>query len=454
MVLTLCLQMEKNYRADGLSNDQINGHLVLSEIACQFILQCKMNPYKAIYEQIFDEAAFLWESRSAAVEQPDNNAETLHELELSIDTHLDGLMASIEDTWETSLEALNSSEPGAVFTAAVLAFRSHDVKKIQVVIEAGLANEEAEKGLISAMGWLPGRLVHGWIEKFLSSKELGHKFLAIASCSVRRENPGEALTRILDRGDCKQHEKLYCRALRLIGELRRQDLMPYLNEAMGADHIDICFWSNWSAILLGNRSAVENLKPYVFKNGNHQQKAIGIAFRVLPIDQARQWIAELGKDNEQARSVIKATGVLGDPHAVNWLISKMQQPAASRLAAESFTAITGIDLESNTLALQDPPPIEQAADDADDDDISHDKDENLPWPDVAKVKQIWMNHGRNFIAGQRYFMGRTISPELLNEKLLNGNQRQRHAAAMELALIDSGLPLLNTRARVIDKLSI
>ncbi|MCP3852354.1 MAG: hypothetical protein GY694_19285, partial [Gammaproteobacteria bacterium] len=72
----------------------------------------------------------------------------------------------------------------------------------------------------------------------------------------------------------------------------------------------------------------------------------------------------------------------------------------------------------------------------------------LPWPDVDKVKTIWVNHGRNFIAGKRYFMGREITVDLLKAKLVNGNQRQRHAAAMELALIDSNMPLQNTRARV------
>jgi len=406
-----------------------------------------MNSYKAIHEQIFDEAAFLWESRSVAVEQPDNDAESLHELEIRIDTHLDGLMASIENAWEICLEALKNGEPGETFTAAILAFRSHDVKKIQIVIEAGLANEEAEKGLISALGWLPGKLVHNWIEKFLGSKDLNHKYLAVATCSVRRENPGEFLNRILAREDCKSHKKLYGRTLRLIGEIRRLDLMPYLNEAMESDNSDICFWSNWSAILLGNRSAVENLKTYVFSDGIHQQKAIGIAFRALPVEQARKWIAELGKAADQSRAVIKATGILADPHAVNWLISKMDQPAVSRLAGESFCNITGIDLERNQLSIEDHEPEEMHP--GNDEDISLDEDENLAWPDVDKVKAIWMAHGCNFIAGQRYFMGQNISAELLKNKLQNACQRQRHAAAMELALIDSGTPLINTRAKVI-----
>ncbi|MFT5657582.1 MAG: hypothetical protein ACI9KN_000855, partial [Gammaproteobacteria bacterium] len=337
-----------------------------------------------------------------------------------------------------------------VFTAALIAFRSHDVNKIQLAIEAGLVNDQSKKGLISALGWLPEKLVNGWIEKFLSSKDLNHKYLAISACSVRRENPGEALARILSRDDCQAHVKLYSRALRLIGEIRRQDLMPYVNKGMQSSHPDVCFWANWSAILLGNHSAVENLKSYVFNDGVHQQKAIDLAFRVLPIEQARRWIAELGKDADQSRAVIKATGVLGDPHAVNWLISKMDQPVASRLAAEAFSYITGIDLENQNLSRDASELlVQQPNDDPEDDDINLDEDENLPWPDTEKIKKIWMNHGRNFIAGQRYFSGRSISSDLLMDKLTNSHQRQRHAAALELALVDSNLPLPNTRAKVI-----
>ena len=191
-----------------------------------------MDAYKDIYEQYVDEASFLWILRSIAVEQPHYNINRLHELEQRIEAQLDGLMTSVEEAWELCLDALDVGEPGEVFTASVVAFRSHDVKKIQIAIEAGLSSDEASEGLVSALGWLPTKLVSSWIEKFFTSKDLAHKYLAVAACSVRRENPGEALTRILSRDDCKQFDKLYSRSLRLIGETRRQDLMPVLEQAM------------------------------------------------------------------------------------------------------------------------------------------------------------------------------------------------------------------------------
>ena len=405
--------------------------------------------YRDIFEQYVEQASFLWILRSIAVNQPHYTCTELAALERRIDAQLDALMTSIDQAWEFCLEALEMGEPGEVFTAAAIAFKSHDAKKIQKALEVGLDAEDTFKGLVSVMGWLPDKLIHPWINKFLSSKDLDHKYLAIAAYSVRRENPGENLNRILHRDDCKAHEKLYARALRLIGELRRQDLMPVLIESAGTDNENLQFWSNWSAILLGNRAAAEQLQPFICKNGPHQLNAIDIVFRVLPVDQARSWISRLVDDKQQIRAAVRATGVLGDPHAISWLIGKMQQAPIARLCAEAFCLITGIDLEQQQLTLENPPDVAlHPSDDADDDDVSLDEDENLPWPDADKISKLWINQGQKFVSGQRYFMGQAIQSEFLKHRLASAYQRQRHAAALELALSDSTMPLQNTRARL------
>jgi uncharacterized protein (TIGR02270 family) len=410
--------------------------------------------FKEIFEQYVDNASFLWVLRSIAVNQPHYYPADIQELEQRINAQLDGLMTSIDAAWPLCSEALELAEPGEVFTAAVVAFRSHDMNKIQQVVEVGLSSEIAVKGLISALGWLPGKLVHSWIKKFFISKDLNHKYLAIAACSVRRENPEEYLTRILERDDCKEHLALYSRSLRLIGELRRLDLMPFLEAALNSEDDNIRFWAIWSSILLGKRDIIKGLEPYVFNPGPYQTLAINMAFRVLPLDQARVWISTLAKGDGQTRNVIKATGVLGDPHAVNWLISKMQDESVSRLAGEVFCLITGIDLEQYQLI--DVSKSEQGGQDVDeieDEAIELDEDENLPYPDYEKVKKLWMNHGRNFIAGQRYIFGKPLSSEHIKSRLFAASQRQLQASAMELSLIDSNIPMLNYKARVKGKYS-
>ncbi|MCP3675838.1 MAG: TIGR02270 family protein [Gammaproteobacteria bacterium] len=404
--------------------------------------------YAHIYEQYLTDASFLWVLRTIGVNQPHYTQDDIVDLEQRIETNLDGLMTSLELSWDVCLEALDVGQAGEVFTVAVVAFRSRDMEKIKVAVSAGLANDESTKGLISALAWLPDKLVHSWIQKFLHSKQLEHKYLAVAACSTRRENPGEILISMLKREDCVADKKLYARILRLIGELKLFDLRWALDEAYDDDDPAVKFWVNWSTLMLGDKSAVSQIKPFVDASGQLQAMAVKTAFRVLPVEIGRDWISQLAADPEQGRTVIEATGVLGDPVAVPWLIEKMRKVDTARLAAEAFSMITGIDLERYKLVIEAPEDITIIPNDnPDDESVNMDADENLVFPDVDKVAYTWQKHGSNYASGQRYFMGAVIDPILLQEKLTKGLQRQRHAAALELALLNPQMPLTNTKAR-------
>lgn len=393
------------------------------------------------------DTAFLWSLRSIAVEQPNYSTADLAELEVRIDDQLDFLMSAPDIGWTACEAALSLQQPGETFAAAVIALRSHDVEKIKIAVQNGLSQPNTFPGLASALGWLPAELARPWVERFLKGKDMNHKHLGVAACSLRRENPGEILNDILSREDCRAHSLLHARALRLVGELRRQDLMPMLQKNLGNADATAAFWANWSGILLGQHALVTNLQPITLTPGPFQARAIQLAFRALPVKQGREWISALAKNSVNARAVISATGVLGDPHAVNWLISKMPDPALARLAGEAFTLITGIELDKHGLTLTAKPPLAIPNNDPKDSFVGLDEDEHLPWPDAEKIAALWRNHGQHFLVGRRYLLGKPISPDWLKQILVQGYQRQRHAAALELALIDSQSRLVNTRAR-------
>lgn len=406
------------------------------------------NAFRDVYEQYITDASFLWVLRSIGIHQPNYSIDDIVDVEKRIEANLDGLMTSLDLSWELCLEALAIGQAGEIFTVTVIAFRSRDVEKIKIAISEGLQSEETFKGLVSAIAWLPDKLVHDWINKFLSSKNLEHKLLAIAACSARREHPGEVLANLLRRDDCLAHKKLRARALRLIGELKLHDYRWALDAAYADDDPEVKFWVNWSTIMLGDPTAVHQLEAYLIEPGYFQKKAINIAFRVLPIEQARAWISRLSGDPEQVRTVIEAVGILGDPHAIPWLIEKMRKMETAKLAAESFTFITGIDLDKYELSIEAPDEITVLPnDDPQDDDVSLDEDENLPFPDVDKVASTWQKHGSKYQAGRRYFMGAEVSESSLQNKISHCLQRQRRAAMLELALINPQSPLINIAKR-------
>ena len=407
------------------------------------------NAYLDIYNRYVGEASFLWLMRSIAVNQPHYNVADVKALEERIQVQLDGLMTSIDIAWEVCEKSLEQNGPGEVFTAAIIAFKSHDSVKIQKIVDAGLVSDAAFAGLVSALAWLPSKISHPWTQKFLISKDLNHKYLAISQCSVRRENPGEYLLKFLQREDCLKHEKLYISCLKIMGELKRHDLVSELNKAINSENEKIAFWANWSAILLGNKLLVNKMELYIFKPSSFQNKALNLAFRVLSINDARNWITRLSSDTKNLRLVIKATGILGDPHAVEWLILKMREAKHARLAAESFTMITGIDLVQHGLTQAPPDNYEPLpSENTNDGSAEMDEDENLPWPNAALIGSSWKSLSGQLIKGQRYFLGKEINAGNLSMHIQYAYQRQRHNAAMELALSDVSKILQNTCAKV------
>ncbi len=407
-----------------------------------------LSAFQDIFSQYINEAAFLWLLRSIAINEPHNDNLDIIMLDKRIDEQVNGLMSSMDIGWQACLDALELEEPGEIFVAMIIAMRSHDSVKIRQVVDKGFNSDNTLSGLISAMAWLPSDITKPWIERFINGKDFRHKYLGIASCSVCRIDPGSALVSILKREDCIQDIRLYCRAIRLVGELRRQDCMPLIEVALHNSNEQIQFWVSWSMVLLGKSKSVDHLKSYLFKANNFQNRALQLVFRVLNIDDARNWISDLSKDENKIRTVIKCLGVLGDPHAINWLILKMKEPLYAKLAAESFYCITGIDLTKANLSMPMPddyPIIPN--DDLDDQFVGMDEDENLPYPNVEKIALTWQKYGNKFVIGKRYFMGSLITTENLNKTLNSGMQRYRHAAALELALSDNAQPLMNTKSR-------
>jgi SMI1 / KNR4 family (SUKH-1) len=131
------------------------------------------------------------------------------------------------------------------------------------------------------------------------------------------------------------------------------------------------------------------------------------------------------------------------------LIDLMDIPTIARVAGEAFSMITGVDLSDEHLSGEKPEGFEAGpTEDPEDENVAMDPDENLPWPVAALVAKWWNKHRAQFQTGRRYLKGKEITVQSLRELLLSGNQPERAAAALELALKEPTQPLLEVRARV------
>jgi uncharacterized protein (TIGR02270 family) len=392
---------------------------------------------------------------------PHGRLHSLQRLDNRIAAHLDGIAVAGDFGLKLCTEALETPGAGAVFTLAVRALELKDAALLQRLFAIVATEPAAERGLLSAFGWVPAQALQGTIRAQLTSADAAQRAAGLAVCVMHRVDPGAALVAALADPDAR----LRARALRVAGEAGRVDLLPQVMAACVADSAAedeaLRFWAARSALLLGDRSAamLAVLAALAEGSGAWSDTAAEWLLKVLDMGAARLHLrgwSEQAKAPGPAgaaarRRLIRRCGVLGDAYFVPWLIGQMADLPVSRLAGEAFTLMTGADLAK--LDLERKPP-DGASDgqfggpneDPADDNVALDEDESLPWPDPERVQGWWQANQGNFTAGQRFFMGAPPSPAQALKVLREGYQRQRIAAAQWACLLTPGTKLFPTAA--------
>ncbi len=406
-----------------------------------------------IITQHAEEAAFLWLQRDDAVLAPHYSLDDLIGLDDRVEAHIDGLRIAGDEGWETCKETLAWEEAGEIFTAAVLAFEKGNEEWIQTIFKAGEESYDLSRGIVSALGWLPYEQALGHIQKLLNSESADLRRIGIAASVVHRKDPGKYLTDAI----AGKNPLLKARALKTVGELGRKDLLPFISTFMDDENDHCRFGTSWSAALLGDSNAVPILtsfipstnspKPLPQRARERAEEAVKIAMRKMNISSAHNWQKELAQNPGTIRLALIGAGVIGDPVSIPWLIDRMAVPELARVAGEAFTMITGIDIAYDDLEGEWPEGFEAGpTEEPEDEKVKMEPDEDLPWPEPQLIKNWWNKNKKQFNNGVRYLLGKPISPEHLQQVLRTGLQRQRAAAAMELAIMQPGQPLFEVRA--------
>ena len=399
-----------------------------------------------IVEQHAEETAFLWILRSYAVHAPHYRLEDLAKLDNRVEAHLDGLRIAGPDGWELCEQALEIGEAGEVFAAGLLALESKDPEKLAKVIRVAENSPEAGKGLISALGWIEPAKLSGTVKQWLNSDSNFHKLIGFAACAVHRADPGRILDNII--ADDAAPVPLQACALRTAGQLKRRDLIEPIQDHLKADDEAVQFWAAWTLTLLGDRKlAIEALKKSACIKSPLGQRAFDLLLRAMsPID-AHLWLKNLARYPEWQRDLVVGVGIIGDPFYVPWLIKQMSIPELSRVAGEAFSSITGVDIAYEDLDDELPQGFEAGpTENPEDEYVTMDSDEDLPWPSPLKIADWWDANKGSFNQGVRYLSGMPISELQCKRVLTEGYQRQRKSAALELALMQVEAPLFEVRA--------
>jgi len=400
---------------------------------------------KEIVDVYAEESAFLWRLRSAAVESANYSLDDLARLDQRLEAHIDGLRVSGEAGWEVArAQLLAVGDPAEVFASAVLALESGHSGKVQEVLGVVAAKPENLRGFVSAMGWIEPDLAVRQIKHLLNSAEPIFKRAGVAGTAIIRRNPGPALADVFASDD----PAAKARALRAVGELGVLDLQNAARANMKAKDPGCRYWAAWSTSLLsGHKEAVSHLQAIAESRSRFAEGAAQMAVRRLPNREAKLWIRRLAKELGRHRVAIKAINALGDPELIPWLIDQMKTPALARTAGEAVSTITGIHIAYDKLEGARPQGFEAGPnDDPADENVEMDPDDDLYWPAPALVLKWWNGRKGDFSKDTRYLLGKPIDKEGIRHALKSGSQRQRAAAAIELAFLTPGRPLFEVRS--------
>lgn len=396
-----------------------------------------------IVSQHAEEASFLWLLRSNAIRQPHYALKDLAKLDERVEAHLDGLRVAGEPGWELCKTALGNEEAGEVFAASVTAFESAIEARIQAVLDVVMAKPELIDGIVSALGWLTLEQASPHIQRFLGSQVHLHRQIGLTGCAVHRVDPKHVLTQAMT----SRNLALRARALKAIGELGRKDLLGSVKENLKAEDDQVRYWAAWSGALLGEQAAIPTLQRFVDRAGPQREQACAMALRRMSVEQGQAWLKTLASAPDTLRLAVHAASVIGDPANIPWVMQQMALPQMARVAGESFTFITGIDLAYDDLDTDKPEGFESGpTENPEDENVEMDADEDLPWPNTQLIEKWWSAHRLEITNGTRYLLGKPMAIDSLKEALRNGKQRQRRAASIELAMRQPGTPLFNTSA--------
>lgn len=396
-----------------------------------------------IVEQHAEEAAFNWLLRDSALSEPHYDLGDLAHLDDRVEANIDGLRIAGDEGWEICREAMAIEEPGEIFTAGVLAFESRIPERLESLLAAVVENAELQRALCSALGWIEFHPVAGPVHKLLDADSACLRRIALSAHAVHREDIGPGLANYIHDND----PRVRSRSLKAAGELGRTDLLPSVLNCVDDEDERCRFYAVWSAALLGVDTGIDRWKSFVDAQSDYARRACDLAVRKMDHADAIKWLNVLGGNVSSTRLAIIGYGALGDPQAVPWLMETMQVPELARPAGEAFSMITGVDIAYEDLEGDEPEGFEAGpTEEPEDEDVDMDPDEDLPWPDYGLIRTWWQEHKKRFSAGKRYLVGAPISSENCKQVLSSGFQRQRVAAALELAVMNPGKPLFETRA--------
>ncbi|WP_375766144.1 TIGR02270 family protein [Archangium gephyra] len=402
-------------------------------------------PLWDIVEQHLDEAEFLWSMWERSLDAPDYTLdEVANGPEPRLLAHVDALVVNgpkVVERWLLPLLA-DAEAPSARVSAATLALLNGGFSSDGRIIHAALTNAETRHAaMIRALEVCECSDLDAYLRPLLSSSQVEAVIAAAQVLSLRGNALGRALAPLLS------HPHPDVQAL---------GLLAVVHEPPG----------------LHTRTII---RAFDSPHSNVREAAL-LAGLALGLPEAWTYRRELGRE-DGAGSTLEVLALVGNAHDHEFLLEALQRPASrtkalwalgfvgtlsaaeaclaylddkklAPLAGESFCAITGLDLASERLAIDEdevPHTDDMSLADTEDEDLTLRPEHALPLPDAEGVRRWWMKQRGHFNSRTRYLRGVPLDFASVFSALREGPMRRRPPFSLGLWLRTRGRYTVNTR---------
>ncbi len=378
------------------------------------------------------DASFEWYLRNEASTSPMFILAELSEQDRKVEALLYALRLGIESGH--SLENnLKLDDWGAIFIATVLSLRLNKLSFIEKLVEVIFDSPKQVNELYQAFAWQPPSQQQ--INSLLQS-QASHVQPVVAAAF-----PSYLAPNIFAQCLLKSESSIVIPMLNYIGEQRLRSYIPYVVRYYSSPDENVQCAAACAGLLLGEGKALDVIKKFASYNNSLLRKALQWLFCFSPFQSHSGWLENIISMNLSPRIQALSIAYSGIVDYIPKLINIMDDINYAQVAGEAFSLLTGVNLIDNDLDDNAPKGEEPSgAEKRKMDSQYRDYEEDLPWPNVEKIWQWWVENEIKFSSSQCYLAGREINCNNLIEILSEGTQVQRHAAALALAKIQCDRP--------------
>ena len=387
---------------------------------------------ETIKEQLKHDAPYAWflyrQSEKSSLFKKEN-IETLKE---KLDAYMDCFILSEKADDSLLDNFLNLDDWGASYVMAKVALVCNDEERLNQVVE-NIDEQEKSKELIDALCEMSYEKIYEKLNNFLSHDNEWIRVVAIETliyfnASIETKDISTLLK--------KDNPKVQASLLRLIAKNRLKNFDDEIKEFLNSENHELQYHAIYAGCYLDLDIAQQELKLFCLKESAYLKEAITLLYAVIEESEQEEMYEKINIATTSKRIQAHNSLLLGYPEFIPSLIENMKELKYALYWGETFSCITGMDLEDDDLAREEVLTEEEEEiilQSIKEEKYCEEYEKDLALPDVDLITQWWENHKSEFVNSSRYLAGKKVTTENLENIRNSGNQVERNISRETLA---------------------